>query len=216
LVSWNWKYERPRKLSLSAAKQPDISQCFAAAEMPDRGWGLFATRDIARGELVLAESPLISFSGSYVWWMQDAQQQFDLLSQHVQQQVLSLADAFQLVDDIFPGGVHKTLEGILKTNSYMGGTSSHDGVLCLITSRFNHSCVANLSHHWEEESGQHVAYANSDIAAGDELLTDYLHPATEKTERRQILFQRYGFLCDCAACSQIIKNQISTVTKMGR
>jgi len=205
LVAWNIKHERQRKLALSAAKEPETIPCFRAVEMPRRGVGLFATRDIAKGELVLAESPVISFIGSDVWWMREAQDQFALLSPQVQKQILSLVDAFQLVDDIFPGGVRKTLEGILKTNSYMRGkkgTNSHDGVLCLITSRFNHSCVPNLIHHWDDDTLQHVAYANSDIAADDELLTDYLHPATPKTERREILFQRYGFLCDCATCSQ--------------
>eukprot|EP00931_Biecheleriopsis_adriatica_P095985 TRINITY_DN69633_c0_g1_i1.p1 TRINITY_DN69633_c0_g1~~TRINITY_DN69633_c0_g1_i1.p1 ORF type:complete len:273 (+),score=33.85 TRINITY_DN69633_c0_g1_i1:40-858(+) len=187
-----------RKLAVSSMA---ALECFGVAEIPGRGVGVVATRDISVGELVLAESPVISFRGSDIWWMRDAQAQFDSLPPRVQEQILSLCDAFQLVDEIFPGGVHKTLEGILKTNAYMRGSKSDDGVLCLTTSRFNHSCVANLSHRWDEELLQHVVYANTNIATGDELCTDYLDPLTEKSERRQLLFEKYGFFCDCAACS---------------
>jgi hypothetical protein len=69
--------------------------------------------------------------------------------------------------------------------------------------RLNHSCIPNCHASWNQAQGQLCVHAIRNIAKDQELLITY--DADEvlfrgRTDRMQMLRERYGFECDCPAC----------------
>lgn len=173
---------------------PALGTCFVLEQVPGKGVGAIAARDIAAGELLLAERPVMSFSdgggdGS-------AEEQFDALSDELQQEVMALHD--QLA-----AGGEKTLRGIIASNCYSGSSLGCDGVLLPAISRFNHSCRPNCELGWDEGGGvEHVQVrASADIAAGDELCVYYVDVLAPRPERAQALRSKH-VTCACPCCQR--------------
>ncbi len=99
-----------------------------------------------------------------------------------------------------PAPEQKTLGGIFRSNCFARGVD--DGgmsVLCLEASRFNHSCVQNVSHAFADPYER--IYACRDIKRGEELCTCYCDPTDAAATRGRELKFSHGFECDCEACA---------------
>ncbi|KAJ7705303.1 hypothetical protein B0H17DRAFT_920112 [Mycena rosella] len=163
----------------------------AASEVKDTarmGKGAFATRTLHRGDLILAEKPLIRHSD---------------VEQGGYEAILSA------VDRLSPGALCKVLSlqrpqagnifiGIYRTNALPDG-------LCHDASRFNHSCLPNARYSWHAKTGQQRIFALTDIAAGEEICVTYLGGrnvyGSTREERRRRFLTNFSFACLCAACS---------------
>lgn len=66
---------------------------------------------------------------------------------------------------------------------------------------FNHSCSPNAAIVFPRGGKEMVAVANADIAAGEEVLTTYVDISDDKETRQGDLQSRYGFECECPACT---------------
>lgn len=190
-------------------------------EVKGKGRGLFATRDMQRGEVVFRETPVLEVGDG-----DDAELllAFDNLSNEQQQAVLRLEDSWcERTDSGEEGGMrNKTLLGIMNTNAYgrhlstFGpdeGPRTEGGVLLLQYSRANHSCRPNvvLGHNINDAgvddgistsspiSSYHL-YATRDIAADEELCTTYINPAQQRDSRQRELLSKYRFHCRCEVC----------------
>jgi SET domain-containing protein len=72
-----------------------------------------------------------------------------------------------------------------------------------VLSRSNHSCAPNLAIAFE--AGLVVAVsAVRDVAAGDELFLGYIasEMGAPTSKRREVLRERYNFVCDCERCGK--------------
>ncbi|KAJ3209217.1 N-lysine methyltransferase smyd2, partial [Clydaea vesicula] len=66
-------------------------------------------------------------------------------------------------------------------------------------SLFNHSCCPNMfvGYRLDEQS----FFSLRDIEIGEELFHTYIDPLIPKEERRNALFEKYNFWCECERCS---------------
>jgi len=93
------------------------------------------------------------------------------------------------------------------TSEELSPHSLRGTALYKIYSKMNHSCECNTENRGSS-SGEHGAevsvYAARDIAAGEEIMTSYLHmtnPRTVSRKFRQEALQQYLFECKCALCT---------------
>ena len=190
-----------------------------------KGLGLFATRDIAAGELILAEKPLFTAS--------DAKHISDALSQLSEEQKKAFHELLS------GGGANGTSKGDkadsdeatfrrLAIALTRPGTEGHERLAVFTTiSRINHSCSPNVCVSWNEQhgslhrrnsstahtgtgagvgkaheaKGQETVYAIMPIKAGDELYTQNFPVYNTQTARKKYSQQSCGFTCSCPACS---------------
>eukprot|EP00918_Siedleckia_nematoides_P058086 GHVU01126650.1.p1 GENE.GHVU01126650.1~~GHVU01126650.1.p1 ORF type:complete len:482 (-),score=79.58 GHVU01126650.1:798-2243(-) len=92
----------------------------------------------------------------------------------------------------------KTAFGVFATNSLPRGSDSEASVLCLVSSRINHSCRPCVQCVWVDPYMRVVA--TRDIAKGEELCRSYCEVRAGAAMRQQKLDALYGFECMCEAC----------------
>ncbi|KAJ7725376.1 hypothetical protein B0H16DRAFT_1594758 [Mycena metata] len=159
---------------------------FVVRDIPGKGKGVIATRDIKQGELLLQESPMFvvpkSITGSpaaFIWRLLNNVTQADRDATHPEEVALA----------------------IFQTNAV---SAADDGVgVFPRMARMNHGCASafNAVYSWRKRERQLFVHALRNIQRGQELLTTYTETKRSRHERREFLLQRYGFLCTCAVCS---------------
>ncbi|KAI0172222.1 hypothetical protein GGR52DRAFT_591937 [Hypoxylon sp. FL1284] len=191
-------------------------------ESPGKGLGIFATRDIERGERLFRDTALISLNeveDSSVWW-KHLYQKFRDLSLEDQSKYLSLSwTSNQLTDGLDPirdylafdfGFKDQTLESetqfvvklmvIYSMNSTeLGPGAEHGSGVFPTYARINHSCVPNAQWEYIHDSRAVEACPNRLIKAGEEITISYI-PLAKPIRVRAPQLAVYSFQCDCAAC----------------
>ncbi|KAI1773180.1 hypothetical protein F4818DRAFT_423497 [Hypoxylon cercidicola] len=168
------------------------SDLFEVQQIPVKGRGLIALRDIAKGTRIIRESPLLivrsmpqpALEGSLA-------AKLKALSKEQQRQFLSLHNNH-------PG--QYAFSGIVKTNALPCGSGSSTGgvypTICLI----NHSCLPNAHNNWNEEYEMETIHAIRPIQAGEEITIDYSKRGPSHA-RQQQLSKSFGFDCQCTVCN---------------
>ncbi|SJL16654.1 uncharacterized protein ARMOST_20181 [Armillaria ostoyae] len=164
-------------------------QMYFIKDAGDKGLGAFAARDIQRGDLILAEKPLLPFPGhspsrTELLLAMDKISPKDLLV------FLSLKNAHSHDDTIYD---------IYRTNAFA------DGGIVIQASRFNHSCRPNARYSYHEATNRQRIFALANIPKGEEIFVTYLasrnvYGAT-RNQRQMALRAKHNFVCSCAACS---------------
>ncbi|KAF9036932.1 SET domain-containing protein, partial [Hymenopellis radicata] len=189
---------------------------------PLSGLGMFATRNIKQGDLILSERALIIFPAA-VPYSADVS---GLSAQDLQRVVLHSGEKLveRLFDRMNPGqkkaymslhNSHKLdgsgpLFGVARTNGYKivpladsekgeGDAGAYSGVFDQL-SRINHSCGSNTTRRFHMPSFSMRLYATRDIRQGEEITANY-DSVWESTALRQAQMDRYGFRCTCSSCS---------------
>ncbi|KAK0187869.1 hypothetical protein F5146DRAFT_731719 [Armillaria mellea] len=177
------------------------SPLFEVVDLPGRGKGVVAARDIQRGELVILEKPLFIVPYS------TSDSPTTLISRHVQ----SLNDVdyhafFNLSYVNFPKNMDPEVHrdevalAIFQTNAVAAG----EGVgIFPRMARLNHGCSSafNVVYSWRQAEGKIVVHALQNISKGQELLTTYTDTKRPRKVRREFLSKHYGFRCACSVCS---------------
>ncbi|XP_059145765.1 uncharacterized protein LOC131932876 [Physella acuta] len=72
-----------------------------------------------------------------------------------------------------------------------------------LASTINHSCLPNAEIISTAVNGRPgiCVQAVENIAAGDEIFVSYINPDQDKAGRRQALWRRYKFICQCIKCT---------------
>ena len=186
---------------------------FAIQRSPNGvGLGGFATRDIAQGECILAEAPLVQCivpnrkkcrGGDFAALLQE---QLAALPDDKKAAYFGLC---QLPDGDM-AGLPLSIEaafGIWMTNAYPtsnGPSEGGDGQavfekIC----RLQHSCSPNVNLAWNAERGAQTAYACCPIRQGEELTVAYWGDeccGVLRAERQRRMLERFGFECACVRC----------------
>ncbi|KAJ7496835.1 hypothetical protein FB451DRAFT_1386188 [Mycena latifolia] len=203
------------------------SSSYRLTSSPSKGLGLFSTRKISAGDLILSERPLTiapawnitklrflrEFTEQEMYQAQLYEQEqelkalFDRLHPDYQAAYMELANSHQH-DGSGP------ILGIMRTNG-LGLGSLQTGrynaeeqrnlrkgyyiAVCKELSRLNHCCSPNTEPHFDVASFSYRLFAARDISEGEELTISYtdLHLAAKD---RQSALEPYGFQCTCTAC----------------
>jgi hypothetical protein len=165
---------------------------YRICESPGKGMGMFANRNISRGELIIAEKPLIVLNGQrhYTDYSTQLNKKLKKLSNSNRDIYFALRNEKPLLNRAM---------GIYATNS-LPMEDPVSGVFPFI-SRINHSCLRNVHHHWNETKGLETVYALKDIEINQEILTCYTEARCDKESRKRKLIESFNFECKCELCS---------------
>ncbi|KAG5640963.1 hypothetical protein DXG03_006524 [Asterophora parasitica] len=172
-----------------------------------KGLGMFATRAIPTGALILVEHPAIITPANVHFPSSEARDEayralFDALPDHRSEELRTMTNCRP--EDV----THE--EGISRTNGTAVELGHPDeieveareyGAVFLTINRSNHSCGPNAAHKWDLASFSSSLYALRPIAPGEEITMIYTDVTQPSTTRRAHLLSHYGFLCTCPFCT---------------
>ncbi|KAK0110171.1 hypothetical protein ONS95_002822 [Cadophora gregata] len=173
---------------------------FELKPSPGKGLGVFATRRISEGAMVLKEKPL------FIIWKpheeireEDIRTAFQQLAPTQKGQFLCLrGNASKPFKNMSRVLAEKSFALSNSVNDQRKDSPSHG--MFLLHSRFNHSCIPNSKIPTSDEASQETltSFATRNIVAGEEITLCYNTDFEMRTrlDRRQEL----RFVCDCKAC----------------
>ncbi|KAF7296000.1 Aldehyde dehydrogenase [Mycena kentingensis (nom. inval.)] len=196
--------------------QPDVP-AFRVAPSPGKGAGLFSTRALKQGELILAERPLVVTPEPAAWLFTPAMQaEYDEDFRGQVEVVLGRVEdhnreTFMALCDSSAQPALGSIVGRIRTNSIeVGGLIPNERgtyrATCALISRLNHSCSPNTQPKFDKQSFSFSLYAVRDIPIGEELTLQYTDALASKADRAKAL-SSYGFQCNCSACTDPTADQ---------
>ncbi|KAH9065391.1 hypothetical protein EDB87DRAFT_1595643 [Lactarius vividus] len=204
-----------------ARTRPDLENglAFIVRDLPGKGKGMIALRDIKRGELLVREKPLILVPRQIA--ASPSQLILDLVQRLSPQEVASFYNLSHanLPQSLSPEELTEQLPlAIFQTNAVAAGPNVG---LFPTMARLNHGCshAFNSVYSWREREGVLVVHALKDIKKGEELLTAYFRTQQTRDERRRHLMQTYDFHCACVCCTlpdKESKDSDERLTTMGK
>ncbi|KAI0147045.1 hypothetical protein GGR57DRAFT_506023 [Xylariaceae sp. FL1272] len=161
-----------------------------------KGYGMFAIRDISKGELILHEKPLIAFNMA----------KQDISHQHIVQALARLhrreKQQFNCIAPVESLHHNESREtNVFHHNSWMhrGGCG-----MFLLASRINHSCLpsSRMGPGGDKDSQSLKIISRRQIPKGEEITITYYEDFIYKTtaQRRTVTELQWLFACDCQAC----------------
>ena len=162
---------------------------YIVQESPGKGRGIFATRFIHQGELILHDKPFLSILKPYN--RQNVLSTFERMPLHQRRWYMQLSCPDRH-DDVTLTDVIR----IFEANCFNLGSSA---AMFPTATRFNHSCLANTYYSWSDSLNSMVFHAMVSIPGGSELTICYGRPFRTCQERRSEL-RIYNFHCRCLAC----------------
>ncbi|KAG0295071.1 hypothetical protein BGZ98_001521 [Dissophora globulifera] len=166
-----------------------LQQCYVVKDVPGKGMGMFATRDIKRGECILSEKPLVFATQDFI----KTQLAVEAMAEPDKKSFFALHN----VRPELPIAL-----GIVKTNALPLGPNAVDCAVYKIMSRINHTCAPNVCHTWNSKTKKEYLHAIQDITAGSEILTSYLEPFMVRKDRMSFLRRNFKFECQCNLCAE--------------
>ena len=185
--------ERHIKLFNALDFNKNSDRSFKSLSIPGKGIGMVATRDIKCGEIILQETPVLTFSHEEN--PNQLHERFKKLSRIEQTSVLNLHNAHPELNELI---------GIFETNAF----DKYPAMLFLNISRLNHDCLANAEVCINESLGR--VFSNQDIQMGQEICIHYygmkaseVLATTENVTKE--LKSTFGFDCTCRFCKMRIE-----------
>ncbi|KAI1794327.1 SET domain-containing protein [Ganoderma leucocontextum] len=201
----------------------DLSPSYQVLPSRTGGFGLFATRPIPQGTLVLAETPLLTQPLSPTRTNSTI---LNVLAQRTREEQCAFFALFNAHKTNRPGRpVLLPALGIFETNALPCGatlsSASGDGAdakkagkashastdggregIFLRAARLNHSCRPNVWRTWDVSSQEMTFRALRDITQGEELYMNYadVDILGTREERAVEIEEAFGFGCACEVC----------------
>ncbi|EME43649.1 hypothetical protein DOTSEDRAFT_54407 [Dothistroma septosporum NZE10] len=171
-----------------------MTQSYEVRASPGKGYGLFATRYIPAGTLILADRHVMVIAkegGARQDPKHDIQHAFEQLGESQIEQFLSLHAG--------PEDGRRLVERIYTTNRFGDFESTY---MCLTISRINHACIPNAASTAGETDDEDSIRAIAPIKKGDEICISYRSDLCWIMTRvqRQALLQSWNFDCQCPLC----------------
>ncbi|KAF7972171.1 hypothetical protein HWV62_18742 [Athelia sp. TMB] len=164
-----------------------------------KGMGAIAIKSIKFGDLILSEQPLFTVKSQLgIVPLPVIVKKLVPKSDIEKRQYINLANCHV-------GAKHPFI-GIYETNALPCGPTGGDkvtnkGAIFLEACRFNSSCIPNTINYWNAAKGVIEFRALKDVDEGEELCICYTKELQSREARRNILRSKFGFICQCAACS---------------
>ena len=174
-----------------ASTPPSPSFGIEIRQTAHRGMGVFASRDLAAGERLLAETALVQCSADGA--ISDA---VDGLSKASKAAFHALCSNPQL-----EGQARSAVHAIWLSNAYPTDDDPPAAAVFATASRFNHSCNPNAHQNWNAATRRMTVHALESIPRGEEITISYRAGTGEvRAERRAALLAECGFECCCPWC----------------
>ncbi|KAJ3571735.1 hypothetical protein NP233_g3557 [Leucocoprinus birnbaumii] len=196
-----------------ATPYPD-DPSYEVLDTPTKGFGMFATRSIEAGELILNEHPVLIVPEIPLPHDSPAWDDMGLsLPEKQRTEMLTMANCRPVEE------CPSSVEGIVRTNALvldliprtkkakrqpgdneMVPVQRFGGVFLKIN-RCNHSCGPNAAHKWDISNLSSKLYALRKIQPGEEITIFYTDVTQSRDIRRAELEKNHRFLCTCLHCS---------------
>ncbi|KAI0821912.1 SET domain-containing protein [Trametes gibbosa] len=165
------------------------------------GVGLFATRALPKGAVILCESPMFTQAPSPTRTNSTVMAALSQCTRDEQRQYFNLANAYK-TSTAGPRALLPAL-GIFETNSLPCGKTrgGRRAGIFLTAARLNHSCRPNVARVWDQDTHQMTFRALRDVAEGEELCMNYVDVLGTRAQRAEELRTSFGFECMCEACA---------------
>lgn len=184
---------------------------YTVQAIPGKGLGVIATTFIARGELIMANTPSIMID--YGAFADLAEEEYlslqasgiDVLPPSHRERVLSLS-----THDSGDSNLTFTqqVEKVINTNAFDIDPLEDDEeqehgfyVVFPEIARMNHDCRPNADYWYDDVRLSQWVHAVRDIYPGEEVTISYIDPVQKRQKRKQRLKRTWGFECSCAACT---------------
>lgn len=186
---------------------------YAVQDIPGKGRGLVAIRDIEKGTRIICEKPIITISHGIASIQQ--------LGTSVLDQVISLnrndrEELFSMANVYTGTNLIELLYGIIRTNALPMGPNLNTGGIFLQACRINHACDSNAVNHWNENLDQLTIHAIRDIRKGEEITISYLSALQNRQTRQEDLLQNFRFTCACQLCCSPLGESKATDAALDR
>lgn len=162
---------------------------YIVKKSPGKGQGVFAARDVSKGERVLVDKPFFVVTRPYD--KHKVLMQFERMPLPRRKQYMQLYCPDRS-DDPYMTDVMR----IFEANCFNIGDKA---AMFLTATRFNHSCLPNMYYSWSEKRNEIVFHSIIDIPDGEEMTICYGCPFLACLERHSQL-RFYNFWCRCPAC----------------
>ncbi|KAK4124333.1 SET domain-containing protein [Parathielavia appendiculata] len=170
---------------------------YKVVEMPGKGRGLVAVRDIKQYEEILLDYATLLVDIEFTTKV-PAVLGYRLLHAAVDR----LSDPASVLDlGQSNGFAQDVVENVVRTNAFHTnlGEVPHLAVYPAV-SRINHACKPNAYTRFMPETLQVSVAAARDIPTGEEISISYI-PLGQPTPERQRRLHKWGFTCTCSLCS---------------
>ncbi|KAG6154518.1 hypothetical protein E4U51_008644 [Claviceps purpurea] len=181
---------------------PMDESLYVLHDIPGKGKGLVATRDIPKGTRIIAEQALFTIPGWDALSLEEQKisicQQMDALSDDQRDTFMSLHNALPF--DNAPEQYY----GIFQTNCLPLDKKYDSWGIFLKACRVNHDCANSACNNWNENIKRYTLHALRNIRSGEEITISYVSGLKDRKSRdsRQTIFQdSFGFTCSCRICS---------------
>ena len=168
-----------------------VAGVVTVAMVDSKALGVLATRNLAQGECLLREWPLLRLTP-------DGAGRFDGAYHGERERARALLSSLSAAK---PGA--GDLGSVIETNGIVvnAGTKEAFTVVNLMISRCNHSCSPNAAFGWDVELQEARLSTKRPIRAGDEVTINYLGARGSRARRQRLLLKRFNFVCKCELCS---------------
>ncbi|KAG6304757.1 hypothetical protein E4U45_001154 [Claviceps purpurea] len=170
---------------------------YALQDVPGKGKGLVATKDIPKGTRITSEQALFTISGYKTLGVKDQgrliRQQLDALSSDQRNAFMSLHNAHPFDD---AADQHY---GIFSTNCLP--LDEIQAGIFLEACRANHNCENNVVYGWNKTIKRMTLHAMRDIRSGEEITASYVSRLKSRKDRQATLNRSFGFTCVCRICT---------------
>lgn len=166
--------------------------------IPNKGIGVIATQDIAKGTRIMAEKPLFIVPTNVM------ERGIQVVEKHLTEKLKTLDKdqqrAFLSLHNCH-GTTFSPFLAICKTNMLGLGSPPIGGGLFIEASRINHACNPNTQNSWNSRISRETIHAVRDIKKGEEITISYIGHFAAYVERQSILKIKFNFACACELCS---------------
>ncbi|KAG6026459.1 hypothetical protein E4U19_002584 [Claviceps sp. Clav32 group G5] len=172
---------------------------YALQDIPGKGKGLVATREIPKGTRILAEQPLMTLpvKAPHAKIPELLARQWETVNVDQRTAFLSLHNKF--ADGIKKGG--SQFIGIFSSNCREFGPGGSKAVY-LEASRINHDCEGNAEEEWNSNIKRLTVHAIRDIHVGEEITICYGAGYHDTQASMQKNFEKeHHFVCACHTCT---------------
>ncbi|KAK0614588.1 hypothetical protein B0T14DRAFT_557797 [Immersiella caudata] len=175
---------------------------FEIIDIPNKGKGVIATRNIKRGTVIMVDQAVMLVETVFPQKVtrplgrEMLNEGMARLSEEGSEVARALARSGKVQDEI------SRAEDIIKTNAFsvtLGGRAYM--ALFPLVSRMNHGCRPLAMVNWDSETLTNTIKAFRDIEEGEEITVSYSDLGMLSTERLAVLRSRWGFTCSCELCS---------------
>lgn len=174
---------------------------FHIEQVGDKGNGVVANHRLARGDPVMAHTPVLLVHQAFREEPdQDAQHR--LLDLALESLPAHTAELF--MGQMAHNPDEHPVAARLTTNAFRldlgGDDGQHYGAFPEV-GKTNHDCRPNAAYYVDQSTLMHITTAVRPIKAGEEITITYLDPLAPRADRQERAHSHWGFACTCPHCS---------------